>query len=297
MKKILCMMATAAMLIACGKEEPDYSAWYQDRDDQDNVPEEPSGYDLSVMSFNVRNYKGDQNTANSWENRKPGVYEMINTEKPMVIGLQECYVSQREDITGNCSGYSFYGVGRDDGARSGETTSILYNSSLLTMVTSGTFWLSTTPETPSIGWDAAHNRTVTWIRFRMKGSGQEFLHFNTHLDNEGSTAKEESIKLIQERISSINTDNLPVVLTGDFNCAQTDAIFDNLDLENARTEAGLSDNYNTSNGYGNSKESQIDHIFYSGMTPLTFETIRDRWSGLIYISDHWPVYAKFNFEK
>ena len=297
MKKIFCIMAVAAMTIACGKQEPDYSAWYQEGLGGQDLPDEVTDCDLSVMSFNVRNYKGDQNTSNSWENRKTGIYEMIRTEKPMVIGLQECYISQREDITDNCTGYSFYGVGRDDGVREGESTSILYNSSYLTLVSSGTFWLSTTPDVPSTGWDAAHNRTVTWIRLKMKSSGNEFWHFNTHLDNEGSEARAESIKLIQERITSMNTDNLPVILTGDFNCAQTDAIFDNLNLLNARDEAPLSDNFNTSNGYGNSGGSQIDHIFYQGLSPLVYETIRDRWNGITYISDHYPVSAKFNFEK
>lgn len=290
-------MAAAAMAVACGKQEPDYSEWYKEGIGSQEIPGEVSDCDLSVMSFNVRNYRGDQNTSNSWENRKAGIYAMINTEKPMVIGLQECYISQREDMTDNCTGYSFYGVGRDDGVRAGESTSILYNSSYLTLVSSGTFWLSTTPDVPSRGWDAAHNRTVTWLRLRIKSSGQEFWHFNTHLDNEGETARAESIKLIQERIRSMNTDNLPVILTGDFNCVQTDAIFSGLDLLNARTEAPLSDNFNTSNGYGNSGGSQIDHIFYRCLTPLVYETIRDRWNGITYISDHYPVSAKFNFEK
>jgi endonuclease/exonuclease/phosphatase family metal-dependent hydrolase len=117
---------------------------------------------------------------------------------------------------------------------------------------------------------------------------------NTHLDHAGATAKAEGIKLIQKRIDELNTGGLPVVLTGDFNEEQVSAIFNALTLENARKKAPLTDNFATSNGWG-SKNQQIDHIFYGNLEVLSYETIRDRWEGYTYISDHNPVMAEFRY--
>jgi endonuclease/exonuclease/phosphatase family metal-dependent hydrolase len=87
-----------------------------------------------------------------------------------------------------------------------------------------------------------------------------------------------------------------VYLTGDFNEEQVSAIFNALTLENARKKAPLTDNFATSNGWG-SKNQQIDHIFYGNLEVLSYETIRDRWEGYTYISDHYPVMSTFNFNK
>ena len=40
----------------------------------------------------------------------------------------------------------------------------------------------------------------------------------------------------------------------------------------------------------------IDHIFYSDFTPLEYHTIMDRWNGVQYISDHYPISALLEFE-
>lgn len=50
--------------------------------------------------------------------------------------------------------YSFIGVGRDDGKEQGEYSAIFYKRELFDVLDSGTFWLSPTPEKPSLGWDA-----------------------------------------------------------------------------------------------------------------------------------------------
>ena len=297
------IFATALVpaLLACGKEEPDYSKWYQtDSDGSSGTPVDPAeqtARSIAVMSFNVKNYKDNANTENSWDNRRAGIYEMLGTEKPVAVGLQECYISQRDDITRNCTEYEAYGKGREDGLSAGETTSILYMKDSLKVVQSGTFWLSETPNEPSVGWDAKFERTVTWMWFRHIRTGDEFLMFNTHLDHVGVTAKTESLELIEERIKSINTKNLPVILTGDFNTETSDEAFSALTLSDARKDAPASDNFDTTNDYGGGSTSQIDHIFYQDLEPVSFETVRDRWAGITYISDHYPVLAKFNFNE
>ena len=108
------MLLVAVAAIACGEKEDDYSDWYGDGDKNQSDPGNsttPVGdFDLSIMSFNVR-YPATEDTGDkSWGARSKGVYAMLKAKKPMIVGLQECYISQRSDITRNVEGYGVYGV-------------------------------------------------------------------------------------------------------------------------------------------------------------------------------------------
>lgn len=299
--RIFSFILASVLCLGCGKEDIDYSRWYGTEDEGSNddseTPDVPAGeFELSVMSFNVRYPAAADTGEKAWANRSKGVYAMINTKKPMLIGVQECYISQRDAILKNCDSYLAYGVGRTDGKTSGETTSILYDKNLFSLKEYGTFWLSETPNTPSTGWDANIKRTTTWVKLEMKSNGKQFYFVNTHLDHQGAKAKAEGLKLIQKKIDDMNGAGLPVVLSGDFNELSTNSIFSVLTLKNTRNEAKVSDNFGTSNGWGE-KNQQIDHIYFDNLDVLTYETIRDRWEGYTYISDHYPVMATFNFKK
>ena len=86
----------------------------------------------------------------------------------------------------------------------------------------GNFWLSSTPDIPSIGWDAACTRTATWALLKDKKTKEKFYYVNTHLDHVGKVARKEGLKLILEKIQKINLDNFPLILTGDFNMDNMD---------------------------------------------------------------------------
>lgn len=293
------MFLVAATAFACAEKEIDYSKWYADDNNQQGGAQPtvtPEDIDLSVMSFNVRYPAAEDTGDKAWNYRCKGIHAMIKEKKPMIIGLQECYITQRNNITQNCPGYLAYGVGRNDGNQSGETTSILFDKSIFTLKDNGTFWLSENPNKPSIGWDASTYRTTTWVKLEMKSNGQQILVVNTHLDHAGTKAKSEGLKLIQQKINDLNPTGLPVVLTGDFNDVTTSSIFSVLTLKDARKEAKITDNFGTSNGWGN-KAQQIDHIFYGNMDVASYQTIRDRWEGISYISDHFPIMATFTFNK
>ncbi len=62
-----------------------------------------------------------------------------------------------------------------------------------------TFWLSETPEKPSVGWDAVLPRICTWGHFKYKDTGFEFLFFNLHMDHIGKQARVESALLVQQK--------------------------------------------------------------------------------------------------
>ena len=170
---------------------------------------------------------------------------------------------------------------------------IMYNKKTMKLLKWGTFWLSETPQKPSLGWDAACRRTATWAFFKDKGSGRKFLMVNTHLDHVGEQARINGMALILERIKELNPDGLPVVLTGDFNSASSDKALSavGIRMKNAREMAFSTDRGDTFNGWGKSK-GVIDHIFYTGFTTCTtFEVVRKPYVDRTFISDHFPIKA------
>ena len=69
--------------------------------------------------------------------------------------------------------------------KKGEYAAIFYKKNQLSLLDSGNFWLSPTPERASLGWDAACIRICTWGKFQDKVSGKQFYFFNTHMDHVG----------------------------------------------------------------------------------------------------------------
>ena len=286
------LLIVAALVSSCqSDEDPNY---------------EPNGYEkvsyYKIISFNVRYSSAPEiDGDNRWELRRDASVKMVAKHKPLVMGLQEACPDQIDFLDLNLTGYKHIGVGRDDGKRAGEMMAIYYDTTRLTLLDSGTFWLSETPEKVSIGWDAACNRTCTWGHFKMKDTDFEFLYFNTHLDHLGSLARKNSIKLIVAKMTELNPDNVPVFLSGDFNSTTDDPIFDPLkaSLKDAREMSAISDKIITYNGFGTvtdnpntRKEWVIDHIFFSGVNPMAFMVLNGNY-GVPFISDHYPISFRF----
>ena len=264
---------------------------------------QPKEYtDISVISFNIRVDNAADGT-NVWRNRRDAVVTMIERERPKQLGLQEAQPHQITYLSEHCPDYAWYGLGRDTGKvppatdsyAAEETMAIFWRTAELELLDKGTFWLSETPDQVSKGWDASYRRTCTWAGFRHKKSGQTCYFFNTHLDNDGKVAREESIKLLVSRMKTINSKRRVSFLTADFNSNVTDACFAPLHvyMRDARANAAVSDDYPSWNGYGAST-GRLDHVFFSGdnCTAREFRTLRGDY-GVPYISDHYPVAAWF----
>lgn len=264
---------------------------------------QPKEYtDISVISFNIRVDNAADGT-NVWRNRRDAVVTMIERERPMLLGLQEAQPHQITYLSEHCPDYAWYGLGRDTGKvppatdsyAAEETMAVFWRTAELELLDKGTFWLSETPDQVSKGWDASYRRTCTWAGFRHKKSGQTCYFFNTHLDNDGKVAREESIKLLVSRMKTINSKRRVSFLTADFNSNVTDACFAPLHvyMRDARANAAVSDDYPSWNGYGAST-GRLDHVFFSGdnCTAREFRTLRGDY-GVPYISDHYPVAAWF----
>ena len=115
--------------------------------------------EITVISYNIRNGEANDGT-NSWQYRYPTSAMMIMDQKPDIFGIQEAYDYQVAYLKEYCEGYKCVGVGREDGKHDGEHMSIFYNSKTVKLLKWGTYWLSETPDKPSLGWDAACRRTA-----------------------------------------------------------------------------------------------------------------------------------------
>lgn len=264
---------------------------------------------LIVMSYNIR--LGVANDSlNSWDNRKPATIAMLNDVNPDVFGVQEAYDFQVKYILDNCPRYKAVGVGREDGVSAGEHMSVFYDTTRVALKTWGTYWLSETPDVPSLGWDAACYRTATWALLRDLEKKKDFFFVNTHLDHVGKVARREGLALIYNRIRKMNPKGIPMVLTGDFNVLPDDPCLQDINtlMHSARFDSRQADAIGSFNGfgaYGNSagapvlddsacdRESlrPLDYIYYSGFKSALFKVVTKTYLDIPYISDHYPVFA------
>jgi endonuclease/exonuclease/phosphatase family metal-dependent hydrolase len=253
---------------------------------------------LKVMSYNIRYGSADDGT-NSWKYRWPATVEMLNEVKPDVFGVQEALDFQVEFVSEMVRDYKGYGVGREDGKHDGEHMAIFWNKKTVKMMKSGTFWLSETPEKPSMGWDAACYRTATWALMKDKKTGKKFYFVNTHLDHEGEEAQKNGLKLIVDRIASINPEGYPMVLTGDFNIIPDNPGLVDLDkiMTSTRKIAKKTDSKGTFNGWRKDRQGPvIDYIYVSGFSEVSeYETITKEFAKKSFISDHYPIMSVLKF--
>ena len=258
---------------------------------------------ITVMSFNVRQSKAKEvDPNNSWTNRKGACLTMLRETMPDVVGFQEVQMGDqwpffRDSLSASYDGYA---IGRRDGKVKGETSGFLYNRAKLTLLEHGTFWLSDTPEVPSLSFDEKYYRSATWGVFKVAKSNRHFLYINTHM---GLTYKSQTqgFKVILEKLPQLNPDGYAVVITGDFNVpvnhntfAQARETMNNaLDVAKQKVNADAP----TYNAWGNeSKYVIIDHIWLSrDIRCLVYVTDNKAYDGHQFISDHYPVIAELKF--
>ena len=258
---------------------------------------------LSAMTYNIR-YATTNDGDNQWEKRKEFLTDQISFYAPDIFGIQEGLQHQVDYIDEQLAIYDFIGVGRDDGDKKGEYCAIFYNKEKLDLLGQSTFWLSTSPEKISVGWDAAMERICTYGFFMEKETGAMFWVFNTHFDHIGELAREKSSELIVQKIREINKDNLPVILMGDFNLNdQSKAIIYLSSSFNDSRNISLNSPfgpYGTFTGFKFHEpvKDRIDYIFCSkeNIQVEKYAVLTDSKDSK-YPSDHFPVFVEVKFIK
>lgn len=283
MKRIV-LFFLLALSIACSKSEAK-------KDTNDNADGKTT-LQVRFATYNIA-YDTPKEADNLWINRAPIMVDLIQKADFDIWGIQEGLDNQLADLIAGLPQYQWFGAGRTDG-HAGEHCAIFYKPAKFEKLTSGDFWLSATPDNPSIGWDASLPRICTWGQFKDKATGAVFFVFNTHLDDKGALARKESLTLILGKIKQI-AGNTPAFLSGDFN-------FDQFDANYATMKANMTDCYDiadtlrnetggTYNGFNinHSSASRIDDVFLTpGISCKKYEIVNNIYSGK-YPSDHFPV--------
>lgn len=253
--------------------------------------------DLRVMTFNVRLLTAGDGP-NQWRYRRDLAAQMIRQHQPDVIGTQELFAEQGDDLIARLPDYAWFGTGRR-GGRGDEHMGVFYRRDRLRVIESGDFWLSDTPDIAgSITWGNLLPRMVTWVLFERiadrSDDRRRFYLFNTHLPyrEQDEDARVRSVEAIIQRVRALPQD-VAVIVTGDFNTAPTGR-------EHALLATHLQDAWMaapkrkgpeaTFHDFTGKPDRRIDWIFYRGLQARQVQTITEH-EGERYPSDHFPVLA------
>jgi endonuclease/exonuclease/phosphatase family metal-dependent hydrolase len=256
---------------------------------------------LRVMSFNIR-YGTANDGDNHWSLRRGQLFDVLRERDADLVGLQEALATQIDEIETAVPGYAAIGVGRDDAARAGEFTAILYKVSRFRVADAGTFWFSETPEVPaSKSWGNTITRICTWARF-IERDGRGFYLFNLHLDHQSQPSRERSVELLRQRIAARSFPGNPVIVTGDFNAGEDNPAITML-VRRGDAAAPFVDTYRelhpaekvvgtfTGFTFGKTDGDKIDYVLVQrGTEVVSAEIVRSSRDGK-YPSDHFPVTA------
>ncbi len=270
---------------------------------------------VGVMTFNVLcsfcNADYDP-----WEERLDYFADIMERHDPDLVGLQELtWASEVDDFLAFMDGFeAAYFVGQTPGPLGQNEypdAAILYRSARFELEENGFYWLSPTPDEP---WSSgfAENlqlpRLVNWARLLEKDTGREIVFITTHFDN-NSPSQELSAPLLLER-SAPWADQMPVIITGDFNSQPSDEAYhiltegvggEGFQLTNAfdiAAEWSLDSNQDPLPDYDT--QNRIDHIFTAGKNtafdcPAWTADLYVYGQGKKYPSDHWPISASLSF--
>ena len=251
----------------------------------------------NVMSFNIR-LDVDSDGVNSWDNRKQEIVSIIKNQKIDILGIQEGLPSQISYLSDQLDEYNMIGQGRD-GGNNGEYSAIFYNNEKLSLNDSETFWLSNTPNIPSIGWDAALNRIATVGSFTMSKSNDKLIIYNSHFDHIGKIARENSVDVILKHIEKNNFLESPIVVMGDFNSEPNETPIKKLSkwLNDSFYEFPIEEAQGTFNGFDvkSKLRKRIDYIFTKNIQISNYTHIMDRLPNGLWPSDHLPIVISFSF--
>lgn len=258
---------------------------------------------ICVTTFNIR-YDNPADSANNWAFRKDSVYAFIQASHPDVVGMQEVLNSQLIDLQAALPDYAYVGVGRDDGKTAGEYAPIFYRKDRFELKGGSTFWLSETPDSVGLGWDAACVRIATWVKLQDKQTGKEFVMLNTHFDHVGTEARRQSALLIIRKIKEIAGEE-PAIVTGDFNVSEKWEAYETMTTNTfvlkdawkvAAKHEGVEYTFHDFGRYPMEKREKIDFIFVTPNVQVKEADIKSAaLTDSLYLSDHNPHSAYLEF--
>lgn len=248
---------------------------------------------LKFMSFNLRvDNTGDG--INSFTNRFHRVVEILEQEKPDLVGFQEVTDGMRARLHDHLPGYTVQGCGREKNYH-GESMLIAYRTGEVELIALENIWLSPTPEVAGStygGDQSSCPRMFTSALVKHNDLDAPFYFINTHLDHVGKEARYLGAMQLVQYVSSHREH---FVLTGDFN-ATPDAREIGLitaALADRKAVDCTADLGGTFHGFGRippEEMAKIDYIFTDGKCESSYIVEDVPVDGQFY-SDHNAVCA------
>lgn len=246
---------------------------------------------MKIVTFNIRcDY--DQDGDNNFCFRKPLILEKLRQEKVDIICFQEVLPHVAAWLKEELTEYYVIGCGRSETLENEQMT-VAYHKDSMNLIQMETYWLSDTPYIPASRYQDQSEcpRVCTEAVFEEYATKQVFRVINTHLDHEGSGARERGMRQIMEKLGQAEFfADAPVIITGDMN-AEPDsremAVMKEYPSYTNVTE-GIGITYH---GYWRTEPPcSIDYIFTKGFTCESIEKWEDKKDG-VFLSDHYPVCA------
>lgn len=259
--------------------------------------EDPNAVKFKLASYNIRYASAaDVETGNGWDVRKTPLANLILTHDFDIVGTQEGNSSQLSDLKNLLSGYDYVAYPYGGSNNKLHNCATFYKKAKFEVLDQGVFWLSETPNVESIGWDATDTRICNWTKFKEKSKGKEFYIFNTHFYYQYTTARQNSGKLLIDKIKAISS-TTPSVSTGDFNSTPSTSqistiltyLKDAYDMTET-TRVGPDGTGFPGGVFQGTPGSRIDYIFVtSHFRVLDYAVLVDSYNNGRYPSDHLPV--------
>ncbi len=267
------------------------------------------GSTVRIATYNIRSNGGSD--TQDWDTRLESLDSLFQLYDFDIIGSQEPFQRQIDDLMdlyGDVYDYAGVKTGSGSSSATSHINPVFYKKDRFTLLDSGVFWFSETPEIPaSVSWSASQPRNCIWLKLYDQENELPLYIFNSHFDHQSTLARNNSASLLVARVDSIAGDDL-VVCTGDFNTNQTTNAFDTLSSgilvdTHEIAQQIINDDYKTNHGYTLIPPAvgsyRIDHILISrAYHPRTvalwkcgIENFGGNWA-----SDHYPVYIDLDLD-
>ena len=180
--------------------------------------------EYKIGTYNVR-YKNNNDNRNghAWNERLDGIIGIIKKYDFDIIGVQEPFEDQLNDMSAKLKGYQRFGVSDDaqPNSTSNHHHDIFYKNDKFKLENWGSFWLA--PGAPleppadlmTTAW-GGKAKVCTWGKFKDLKTSHIFFVFNTHFYYANETTRNNSAILILDKIKEI-AGGKAAIFMGDLN--------------------------------------------------------------------------------
>ncbi len=243
-----------------------------------------------IMSQNIL-FKTDTPSPNTIPERSERLKKLLQEYQPDIVGWQEfgnwntyyyLFMAQTYDITDDSNGVP-----------------IMYRKDRYSLVDTGKFYLSSTPEVPSKVEGSSGNRAGSWALLKDKLTDKQILVVSTHPCWTTDEVREKEVTNLLNYLKDKINANITFI-TGDFNSTPDSTPYQRV------IDFGLKDSYDTAESnlssidytcgfFSTFSPKRIDYCFHDDKsTALEYKILNEMYGG--FVSDHYGLIAKFEFK-